>query len=87
MAQNYANTCTMSFNENRVSQQSTFASVGENLFFFTDAVNYTDALMSWYSEESSYDYAANSCTAVCGNYAQVLHSGSKVLQSMWYILY
>lgn len=59
-------------NNDRVSQQSTFSSVGENLFVTSvTAVNYTAYVRSWFNEREDYDYDTNSCTAVCGHYTQV----------------
>ena len=71
VAQNYADNCVFEHNSNRVSQQSTFTSVGENLFASSGQANYTSAVLSWYNEVEDYTYSSNTCSAVCGHYTQV----------------
>ncbi len=47
---------------------------GENLYAASFSVSYSDAINSWYSEKSAYDYADNSCIdgAQCGHYTQLI---------------
>ena len=72
MAQNYAEQCVAEHNNDRVSQQNTFSSVGENLLVTSStSVNYTAYVRSWFDERNDYNYDANSCTDVCGHYTQV----------------
>ena len=73
VAQNYAEQCVFEHNANRVSQQSTFTSVGENLAATTGLANYTGLIRNWYDENQYYDYSLNSCAQgqVCGHYTQV----------------
>ena len=73
VAQTYSEKCNFAYNANRTSQQSTFSSVGENLFASSASnVEYSDAVQAWYDEVSDYDYVANSCFGVCGHYTQVM---------------
>ena len=76
VAQAYAEQRVFEHNADRVSQQSTFNSVGENLAVTTGSANYTRLVMNWYDENQDYDYAANSCASgqVCGHYTQVVIS-------------
>ena len=73
VAQNYAEQCMFEHNADRVSQQSTFSSVGENIAATTASANYTDLVKNWYDENQDYDYSSNSCAQgrVCGHYTQV----------------
>ena len=71
VAQNYAERCIFAHNSDRDSQQSTFTSVGENLFAVSGAANYTSAVLNWYNEVQYYTYSSNSCTQDCGHYTQV----------------
>ena len=71
VAQNYAEQCVFEHNADRVSQQSTFTSVGENLAAMTGLANYTRLVMNWYDENQDYDFSSNTCTRVCGHYTQV----------------
>ena len=73
VAQNYAEQCIFAHNSDRVSQQSTFSSVGENLFASSGAADYSGFVQGWYNEETDYNYNSNECTpgAVCGHYTQV----------------
>jgi uncharacterized protein YkwD len=46
---------------------------GENLFWGRgQAYSGTDAIESWASEASGYNYANNSCKGVCGHYTQLV---------------
>ena len=70
--------CTFEFNVDRVSQQSTFATVGES---FTavgssdlDNTNYTTVIeLAWQRQNTLYDYDSNTCSSgdACGQYTQV----------------
>lgn len=71
VAQAYAEGCVFDHNANRVSQQTVFTSVGENLAAGSGAANYTNFIKSWNNEVDAYDYDANSCSDVCGHYTQV----------------
>jgi hypothetical protein len=71
VAQNYAEQCVFEHNDNRVSQQSTFSSVGENLAATTGSANYTRLVRNWYDENQDYDFSSRSCANVCGHYTQV----------------
>ena len=71
VAQDYAEMCLFEHNTARVASQSTFSSVGENLFAGTGPAEYTAAVESWYNEKQDYDYDNNTCSAVCGHYTQV----------------
>lgn len=80
VAQNYAEQCTLEQNDNRVSQQSSFESVGEN-FAATSLANVTASeyvafVTAWYNENADYNYEANTCTAVCEHYTQVMVASS-----------
>jgi len=46
-------------------------SLGENLYADTGQGDASAVVASWVSEKASYDYAANTCSAVCGHYTQV----------------
>ncbi len=57
------------FNPDRVSQQSTFATVGENLSFeFTDneTLDYTTQVTGWGVQGNDYNYTSNTCEGICG---------------------
>ena len=72
VAQKYAEQCKYEHNSERVSQQSTFASVGENVAF-TSPVKIIDTLYAWSGGKNNYDFDANSCAAgaICDSYLQV----------------
>ncbi len=46
--------------------------VGENIYGSGGGASGTDAVRLWVAEEASYNYAANSCSGVCGHYTQVV---------------
>ena len=73
VAQNHAEQCVFEYNADRVSQQSTFTFVGENIAATTELANYTYLVMLWYDEFQDYDYSSNTCTQeqVCTQYTQV----------------
>ena len=72
VAQSYAEQCIFEHNNDRVSQQGTFSSVGENLAMETESVaNYTALVEGWNSQVENYNYEQNSCTVVCAAYTQV----------------
>jgi len=72
VAQDFSEQCVFEFNIDRVSQQSTFTSVGENVGASVSAVaDYTELIQNWFDERQSFDYIDNSCSAVCGSYTQV----------------
>ncbi len=45
---------------------------GENLYWTSGTAAPGDVVGAWVAEVQSYNYAANSCTAVCGHYTQVV---------------
>ena len=83
VAQTYSEMCIFEHNGDRVSQQSTFQTVGENLaasINTNNAAQYVDFITSWYNEVADYDYEANSCTSVCGDYTQVKYCCNQNMQ-------
>ena len=58
-------------NADRVSQQSTFRSIGENLATTSGTVDYKALVLDWYKENVNYNYDSNSCHGACGHYTQV----------------
>ena len=71
VAQNYADKCIFQHNSNRISQQSTFSSVGENLAATSGILDYKAQVLNWYKENANYNYTDNSCSSGCGHYTQV----------------
>ncbi len=71
VAQNYAEECVFEHNSDRVTQQITFTSVGENLAAGTGAADFARFVQNWYDEVQNYNFEANSCSDVCGHYTQV----------------
>jgi uncharacterized protein YkwD len=78
-AQQWANACVdqaprdgmVDHNANRSTGYPYY--VGENGFSVAGTtVNPAQAVGLWASEASSYDYATNTCTGVCGHYTQVV---------------
>jgi uncharacterized protein YkwD len=49
---------------------------GENIFATSGMAKPSDVVGSWVSEQAKYDYANNSCSAVCGHYTQVVWAKS-----------
>ncbi len=74
VAQTYAEQCVFEHNPNRVSQQNTFQSVGENLAASTGAADFPGFVQNWYDEVQDYNFETNLCNsnAVCGHYTQVM---------------
>lgn len=62
-AQAYADNCVW---------QHSGGPYGENIYATSGSVAPGDVVASWMSEEPDYDYAANSCSAICGHYTQVV---------------
>jgi pathogenesis-related protein 1 len=53
---------------------------GENIYASAGASTMAnDVVASWVSEAKDYDYGANSCTATCGHYTQVVWQKSTTL--------
>lgn len=50
--------------------------VGENIYASGGTASPTDAVTSWASESANYNYAANTCSGVCGHYTQVVWAAS-----------
>ena len=75
MAQTYAEQCVFEYNTDRVSQQNTFTSVGENILLSQEnpVNNYTGLVGEWQNQGADYDYPMNTCSvsAVCRAYTQV----------------
>ncbi len=46
--------------------------LGENLYFSSWESSVQEAVTSWASEISMYDYATNTCSGVCGHYTQIV---------------
>jgi pathogenesis-related protein 1 len=46
--------------------------VGENIYGASGQASGTAATASWVAEKANYNYAANSCSGVCGHYTQVV---------------
>lgn len=67
-AQTYANQCHY--------MHSGTAGLGENIYASVssgpDIGTMVDASFDWASEESSYNYASNTCSGVCGHYTQMV---------------
>jgi len=75
VAQAYAEECIFGHNGDRTSQQATFTHVGENIYgsSVTDfATVWPAGVTAWHAEVSDYNHAANSCSAVCGHYTQIV---------------
>ena len=88
VAQNYAEQCVFDHNADRVSEQSTFTSVGENLAATTGLANYTGLVMNWYDENQDYDFSSNTCAQeqVCGHYTQVCNHTCYQLNPIQYFI-
>lgn len=67
-AQGWANRCKWEHSSNGYGE-NIYASAGQSI----SGQSITD---DWVSEESDYDYAANSCSGVCGHYTQVVWRNS-----------
>ena len=70
--------CTLSSNTDRVSQQSTFTSVGESFTAIGTSdlanANYTRLVeVAWFNQNVNYNYDQNTCTSpsACVGYTQV----------------
>ena len=72
MAQNYAENCVFDHNSNRVSQQTIYRSVGENIFAGSGNANFSKFVENWYNEVEDYNFDSNSCSGTCGHYTQVI---------------
>jgi pathogenesis-related protein 1 len=71
-AQTYANQC--------VYAHSGAAGLGENIYASAPpSMSQTDTADSFVSEFPSYNYAANTCSGVCGHYTQVVWRGTTSL--------
>ncbi len=63
-AQAWANGCKFQHSAGKYGE-NLYASAGQN-------VSPADVVASWVGEAKDYDYAANSCSGVCGHYTQVV---------------
>jgi hypothetical protein len=57
-------------NANRSSTYPEY--VGENIYASSGTATGPAAVNSWKSEEANYNYAANTCSADCGHYTQIV---------------
>ena len=64
-ARAWAAGCNWSHNPN-------LGSFGENIFATSASTTGAAVVQSWVSEKANYNYAANSCSGVCGHYTQVV---------------
>ena len=73
VAQRYSEQCIFEHNSDRLSQQGSFSSVGENLAVTSSASNdtYEDLFSTWVDEANYYNFTTNSCSSICGHYTQV----------------
>ena len=72
VAQAYSERCMFEHNPSRVSQASSFSSVGENLAISSGlGDNYEGLFMLWDNERDDYNFNSNGCSGVCGHYTQV----------------
>ena len=72
VAQSYSDQCTFQHNSDRVSQQGSFDTVGENLAITSESNDtYEDLFSNWLNEANSYNFTTNSCSMICGHYTQV----------------
>ena len=70
VAQTHAERCVFAHNADRSNMQDKFGYVGENLYIYSGAADYTSTIQGWYDEGTDYDYNTVSCNAVCGHYTQ-----------------
>jgi uncharacterized protein YkwD len=64
-------------NPNRsVGHELTFGYVGENIYASSGTASPTGAVTSWDAEKARYNFAANTCSGVCGHYTQVVWANS-----------
>ncbi|KAG0570887.1 hypothetical protein M758_6G187100 [Ceratodon purpureus] len=64
VAASWAAGCQFDHNANR-------GNYGENIAWGT-SLTATGAMKSWVAEKAKYDYATNTCSAVCGHYTQIV---------------
>jgi len=62
-AQAWANNCVFA---------DTGPPYGSNAFAGTGEYTPAEVVAAWVSEDADYDYATNTCSAVCGHYTQVV---------------
>jgi uncharacterized protein YkwD len=53
--------------------------VGENIYASSGTASAKGAVLSWASEQRSYDYAHNTCAGMCGHYTQMVWAKSVFL--------
>ena len=72
VAQGYSEQCKYEHNSDRVSQQGSFSSVGENLAITSESNDtYEDLFSTWVDQVNYYNFTMNSCSSICGHYTQV----------------
>jgi uncharacterized protein YkwD len=69
-AQTWANNCMFAHNTD---------GYGQNIFAGSGAYKPPAVVAAWVAEAANYDYANNSCSAVCGHYTQVVWRDSAEL--------
>ena len=87
IANTYLETCAgFQHNANRLTQaqsagcNESAVTVGENLYMTSGSLeNSTEPLRAWASESVDYSYAANTCSAVCGHYTQIIWSTTSLV--------
>lgn len=67
-AQGWANRCMFMHNPS--------TPYGENIYATTGSTTPAAVVTSWVSEKANYNYSANSCSATCGHYTQVVWRNS-----------
>lgn len=67
-AQAWANKCNFAHNPN--------SGYGENIYATSGTATPAAVVADWVSEKADYNYSANSCSAVCGHYTQVVWRNS-----------
>ena len=70
MASEWAEGCV--YEHGQPTNISPYNPIGQNLYITTGNLNIESAVGAWYNEIRDYDYDANSCSAVCGHYTQIV---------------
>jgi hypothetical protein len=75
VAQGHAERCVLFLhNSNRVSQQTAFVTVGENIGLYWNEEYFDRAMQVWSAAGMNYNYTSDTCSArECGSYTQVCH--------------
>jgi hypothetical protein len=67
-AQAWANNCQF--------QHGGTGNYGQNIYATSSTATPLEVVSSWASEQANYDYAANTCSAICGHYTQMVWASS-----------